>query len=234
MCPHIEWALHGLASNVAAQPESRTEGTITSWDDDRAFGFITPTDPGPRVFVHLKAFRRGFEPPRVGQLVEYQIGENADGKQRAEQVQQLNLAPKPIVARATPTLVARRSNSYLAIPAFILLYFLVQLFWQPPIWVVLIYVCASLICYVGYWLDKAAAVAGGWRVAESTLLIPGLLGGWPGAILGQQIFRHKTKKNGFRVTFWTSVVLNVTVFVLLTSPPGQELIVKSFEYWTRS
>lgn len=37
----------------------------------------------------------------------------------------------------------------------------------------------------------------------------GLAGGWPGAILGQQCFRHKTQKQPFRTWFFISVALNV-------------------------
>ncbi|PVW75206.1 DUF1294 domain-containing protein, partial [Klebsiella pneumoniae] len=37
----------------------------------------------------------------------------------------------------------------------------------------------------------------------------GLAGGWPGAILGQQCFRHKTQKQPFRTRFFISVALNV-------------------------
>ena len=47
------------------------------------------------------------------------------------------------------------------------------------------------------------------RVPETTLLVLGLAGGWPGAILGQQCFRHKTQKQPFRTRFFISVALNV-------------------------
>jgi uncharacterized membrane protein YsdA (DUF1294 family) len=52
-------------------------------------------------------------------------------------------------------------------------------------------------------------------VPESTLLIFGLVGGWPGAILGQQVFRHKTQKQPFRTYFFISVMMNVVVLVAL-------------------
>lgn len=41
--------------------------------------------------------------------------------------------------------------------------------------------------------DKRQARRGGWRVPEKTLFLSALLGGSPGAILGMQLFRHKTK-----------------------------------------
>jgi uncharacterized membrane protein YsdA (DUF1294 family) len=55
-------------------------------------------------------------------------------------------------------------------------------------------------------------------VPESTLILLGLAGGWPGAIIAQQVLRHKSNKKDFRSAFWASVVLNVLAFVALCSP----------------
>ena len=60
-----------------------------------------------------------------------------------------------------------------------------------------------------YGADKLAARKAWRRVPETTLLVLGLAGGWPGAILGQQCFRHKTQKQPFRTRFFISVALNV-------------------------
>jgi len=35
----------------------RIEGVIKSWNDERGFGFIEPTQGGQEIFVHVKAFR---------------------------------------------------------------------------------------------------------------------------------------------------------------------------------
>jgi uncharacterized membrane protein YsdA (DUF1294 family) len=67
----------------------------------------------------------------------------------------------------------------------------------------------SIICFAAYGLDKQLAVNGGRRVPESTLHLLALLGGWPGAILGQRHFRHKTKKLSFLIEFWLVVVVHV-------------------------
>jgi uncharacterized membrane protein YsdA (DUF1294 family) len=87
-----------------------------------------------------------------------------------------------------------------------------------PYWVAILYLGASVLCFVAYAVDKSAAVAGRWRISESILLSLGLIGGWPGAIVAQQILRHKTKKTRFRSAFWGSVLLNVVAFVALASP----------------
>jgi uncharacterized membrane protein YsdA (DUF1294 family) len=50
------------------------------------------------------------------------------------------------------------------------------------------------------------------------LLLLGLAGGWPGAVLAQQYLRHKSAKAEFRAAFWMTVGLNVAAFVALGSP----------------
>jgi uncharacterized membrane protein YsdA (DUF1294 family)/cold shock CspA family protein len=211
---------------MAGRSVVRFEGTITTWNADRGFGFITPALSGPEIFVHVRAFDWGSEAPYLGQAISFETGLNADGKRRAEHVRPL----LPASGRSRLPM-AKDSASYLAIPAFLVLYIVVTVVWGTPPWVVGLYLAASVVCFIGYSVDKAAAVAGRWRIPESTLLIPGLLGGWPGAILGQQIFRHKTKKASFRVAFWTSVTLNVILFVLFSSPPGTEVIARTLAYW---
>jgi uncharacterized membrane protein YsdA (DUF1294 family) len=46
-------------------------------------------------------------------------------------------------------------------------------------------------------------------VPESTLHLMELLGGWPGALAGQRVFRHKSRKRSYRITLWLIVVLHV-------------------------
>lgn len=53
------------------------------------------------------------------------------------------------------------------------------------------------------------------RIPEVTLLAFGVVGGWPGAIMGQQIFRHKTQKQPFKTWFLMSVVVNILATVAL-------------------
>lgn len=75
-------------------------------------------------------------------------------------------------------------------------------------WMALLVVINSA-AFLVYALDKAQAMAGGWRIPESTLLLFALLGGWPGAWAAQRIFRHKTRKTAFQVAFWASAVGNL-------------------------
>lgn len=69
----------------------------------------------------------------------------------------------------------------------------------------------SVVCFTAYGLDKRLAVNGSRRVPEITLQILALLGGWPGALMGQRHFRHKTQKMSFLIVFWLVVVLHVAI-----------------------
>ena len=68
---------------------------------------------------------------------------------------------------------------------------------------------ASVLAFGLYALDKRAAIRNERRVPEKTLHMVSLLGGWPGAWLGQRVFRHKTSKPAFLWVFGLTVALNV-------------------------
>nr|WP_316644032.1 DUF1294 domain-containing protein [uncultured Roseateles sp.] len=194
----------------------RFTGTIKSWTDDRGFGFIEADQGGQEVFVHIKAFPARAGRPQLNQRVTFEIELNREGKKRARKVELVRTAP----SRAPK----RRDNpaqwgtaSLFSIPAFIVVYLAVAIIWRVPGWCAGLYLAASVICFAAYAADKSAAKAGHWRVAESTLLLLGLTGGWPGAIVAQQVLRHKSNKASFRSAFWGSVVLNVVVFVAINS-----------------
>jgi len=69
----------------------------------------------------------------------------------------------------------------------------------------------SVATFVTYGLDKRRARQGGRRVSEKTLHMLGLCGGWPGALAGQRVFRHKTQKFTFRVVFWLCVCAHLAI-----------------------
>jgi uncharacterized membrane protein YsdA (DUF1294 family) len=50
--------------------------------------------------------------------------------------------------------------------------------------------------------DKHAAERRAWRVPERRLLMLAAFGGTPGALLAQQLLRHKTRKEPFRTSLW--------------------------------
>lgn len=74
---------------------------------------------------------------------------------------------------------------------------------------------ASAVAYIAYALDKDAAQRGRWRIAESTLHLFELVGGWPGALLAQHLMRHKTRKASCRFGFWCMVTLHCALLAAL-------------------
>ncbi len=76
---------------------------------------------------------------------------------------------------------------------------------------IIVVLALSTIAFVLYGFDKRRAQQGGRRIPEKTLQLLALFGGWPGAVLGQRVFRHKTQKPSFRVVFWACVLTNVVV-----------------------
>jgi uncharacterized membrane protein YsdA (DUF1294 family) len=78
-----------------------------------------------------------------------------------------------------------------------------------PAWLFPLYLGMSLITFYMYYADKRAAQRNGQRTAENTLHLAALLGGWPGALIAQQLLRHKSIKASFRSTFWATVVFNI-------------------------
>lgn len=197
----------------------RFEGLIKSWNEERAFGFIEPIQGGQDIFVHITAFPARTGRPALNQRVSFEVEVNAEGKKRARNVR-LAMAGRTARPPARNTTASRGGATLFIVPAFIVLYLLLALLWRVPHLVAGAYLALSILCLVVYAADKSAARSGGWRTQESTLLLLGLLGGWPGAILAQQFLRHKSSKASFRSAFWGTVVLNVGAFVVLSSPWG--------------
>jgi uncharacterized membrane protein YsdA (DUF1294 family) len=61
--------------------------------------------------------------------------------------------------------------------------------------------------YFGY--DKHKARKCGSRIPEFVLHMLTLIGGTGGALVGQQIFEHKTRKRNFRLIFITIVLIQL-------------------------
>jgi uncharacterized membrane protein YsdA (DUF1294 family) len=71
----------------------------------------------------------------------------------------------------------------------------------------------SLITFAVYGWDKHQARNNGRRVPESRLHGLAFMGGWPGAMLGQHYFRHKTQKLRFKLVTWLAAVAHGLVLI---------------------
>jgi uncharacterized membrane protein YsdA (DUF1294 family) len=70
-------------------------------------------------------------------------------------------------------------------------------------------VSANAITLLLYGYDKRQAIVGGLRVPELVLHLGALCGGSPAALLGQGLFRHKTRKFRFQAVFAAILLLQI-------------------------
>ena len=54
----------------------------------------------------------------------------------------------------------------------------------------------NIVTFLVYGIDKIKAKQGSWRISEATLLIFAVIGGSIGALLGMQVWHHKTMHKG--------------------------------------
>lgn len=206
----------------------RFEGLVKTWNDDRGFGFLEPAQGGQELFVHIKAFPTSFGRPTIGTKVTFEVEPGTDGKKRAVKVQLLT-ALKSATQFATkrgPATKKWETSSIIALAILAITYLVSTVAWKLPLLVGAAYIGMSVICAGFYWHDKNAARSGEWRTSEGTLIALGMLCGWPGAIVAQQLLRHKTTKPSFRVMHWFSVGLNLG-FLLLVGTPLLRILLKS-------
>lgn len=73
----------------------------------------------------------------------------------------------------------------------------------------------SLFTLILYVVDKIKAIRHSWRIKESVLLLFTVLLGSVGALIGIQVFRHKTKHWYFQVVCLASLVIHLICAIKL-------------------
>ncbi|QEH35216.1 Cold shock protein CspA [Aquisphaera giovannonii] len=182
----------------------RVEGTITGWNDERGFGFVSPREGGDRAFVHIKAFPRGSRRPVDGDLISYTPSRDDRGRSTAADVRLAGQEPG-VEPRGPSRPLPRVAIGSL----FLLAAGLGTLAGFVPAWVAIGYAALSVVSGLLYGFDKAVAGSGLRRIPEATLHAADLLGGWPGGLIAQRAFHHKTRKASFQVVFWLTAAVNV-------------------------
>ena len=200
-------------------------GRIEQWNDGKGYGFVRPLQSqagagdAARAFVHIKAIARARRRPADGDLVRYDGERDARGRLNAMNVSFVNAGVMRAQAqRRAETKTAtrqRRASAALvdSVQRFVFAGALLALaagsvleLW--PQVVTLAFAAMGTVSFFAYAIDKKAADSGRWRTRESTLHAFDLLCGWPGGLLAQQAFRHKTRKISFQAGFWITVALN--------------------------
>jgi uncharacterized membrane protein YsdA (DUF1294 family) len=77
------------------------------------------------------------------------------------------------------------------------------------IWAPAPYLVVSLLTLMTYAHDKRMAQKKTGRISEFNLHLLAAFGGWPGALIGQQTLRHKTRKKAFQVVSATIVIVHL-------------------------
>lgn len=198
-------------------------GVLRSWNGNKGFGFIRADNSD--YFVHISSVR-GEHRPQQGETVYFVAGKDEKGRLQAQHMRSAEMSIDGSVIRRKPSTAAQTNKSAhrqerhasvnlkktltllivaCAIPAIGA--------WQAfahsaVLWPLLLYVCMSLFSILQYWCDKHNAQTGQWRISEKQLHVVEMLGGWPGALLAQQLLRHKTKKASYQAVFWLIVLVH--------------------------
>lgn len=185
----------------------RYVGKITTWKDDKGFGFITILGKKDKIFVHINAFENRLVRPSEGDSLTFEI--KLDDQRRANATN-VRYAHEKNKAKSSGNSKLGFSQIFAMTYCFVLLALLIT--GKIPFSVVLAYLVLGVITFIVYALDKYAAQNNQWRTQESTLHALSLMGGWLGALLAQSKLRHKSKKQEFQNVFWVTVILNCGAF----------------------
>jgi len=193
------------------------KGMLTAWNDAKGFGFISPEGGGERVFAHISSYA-GRGRPVANRKVTFSTTKDDQGRLRAGRFQYVGAAK----------LGANIAPGVWVATAVVLVFFslLAGLFYHGylPVSIPAAYGGVSLVLFVMYWIDKKAAQRGDQRTAEKTLHFFELCCGWPGALMAQQVFRHKTRKGSYQFVFWLTVLANLGALGwLLVAPEAMGL-----------
>ena len=189
------------------------QGRIQQWDDAKGYGFVEPNGGGTRAFTHIEAFKQRSRRPVNGDIIVYEVEQDRNGNHRACNISLLKDHKAKRLRANKPTSQRKRNIIVLSIFSGALALF--TLSGRLPFIVPIVYGAVSLLTILFYGIDKSAAKKEKRRVSEAKLHILSLLGGWPGALLAQQIFKHKRSKSSFMRVYWVTVLVNLILLGLI-------------------
>ena len=75
----------------------------------------------------------------------------------------------------------------------------------------------NIVTFLVYGIDKWKAKQGSWRISEATLLMLAVIGGTIGALLGMQVWRHKTMHKKFKYGLPLILLAQIVLIYLISN-----------------
>jgi len=209
------------------------KGTLVLWNDDKGFGFVRPEDGDKDFFVHISAiknYQKGqSRRPAVGDEVVFQADASAAGQRRIRHATVAALDGERAEAAApaqTSRYSARALGLFIKLVAILPILPALHVLWHyhNPL-PLLAYAFMTPLTIMYYAEDKRRALQHQWRISNFYLHCFEILGGWPGALLAQNAYRHKLKRGTYQNGFWAIVALHgigwgVYLYFQWTAGPG--------------
>ncbi|MFA5985076.1 MAG: cold shock and DUF1294 domain-containing protein [Methylococcaceae bacterium] len=194
------------------------QGIIKTWKPDRGFGFIQSAASERDIFIHISDFKHAGYEPKMGDSVDFKLMLDKAGKIRAYDAtisgQEIVHKPakRPVYAKNADRPKKKLGVLFIMIALIPFVFSMLLIKEQRIVAPLFIYLIMSLVTFLAYAVDKTKAHKNQWRTQESILHFLELIGGWPGALISQQVIRHKNKKLSFQVVFWPIVLLHLAVW----------------------
>lgn len=188
------------------------KGVLVLWNDNKGFGFVRPEEGAPDHFVHISAFKHKGGPllrrPMIGDTVLFTLASERPGKNRIAHARIEGMEQEPIRPRSTPVIPKPRSLALTALISAPLALSGLLLWEGISPFPFFCYTFFSVLTILLYGTDKILAARRSWRVPEMYLHVLELFGGWPGALIAQNDFRHKTRKSTYQWVVWGIIALH--------------------------
>lgn len=180
-----------LKRNQKAEHQAK----LDEWIADKGYGWLRWGEK--RIFVHRRDMEPRHHRPKAGDVVDFVLGKDAQGRICAKNAMNLN------ATRHGGMLPLLFIPILLALPVYAL--------HQAGVNHWIIAACFSLLSFItchAYKNDKRCARTSAWRTSEAHLHLLELIGGWPGAWFAQERLRHKCSKTSFQIIFWLIIALH--------------------------
>lgn len=188
-----------LSNNMAIK------GRITEWYADKGYGYVTSEADALRIKFYQRDVSNSVDlSGHAGQAVRFRLVQDDAGNRRATHVDGVRAFPWA---------------------SLLAMWFLAALvggvvYWRYPAEVAYCYGAMSAVLWCIYGFDKRAEKRKKPRTGASALLSLALLGGWPGALLGQYHFNPPHRSLLYQIVLFFIVLSHIALLLWTLTPTG--------------